>query len=235
MIINTEDIVIEYLNKYGFLFENDSITLLEDIKTNKKIEEVNKKFKKKLDDLIKHRDEALEKIKEFGKDAGETFRDDIIGNIDEELSDKLRRTRRKIQVYFIARKLLLSKQKQIEIQKIIATGKKTSLVISGLGLSSLLIFSSYQMYKKDKIKYQYLCKNKRGKNKKICLANAKIAALKNRYKFLDLAMTRCNHSKDPVKCKANIHKELLEIQTRITDIINNKTSEFTKQNNKYVY
>jgi len=44
MILNIEQTIIDYLNKFGFLFENDALVLLEDIKLDKKINYVDGRF-----------------------------------------------------------------------------------------------------------------------------------------------------------------------------------------------
>ena len=72
MILNIEQTIIDYLNKFGFLFENDALVLLEDIKLDKKIKEIKEKYKKKKDKLKEFRDIALEKLQEIFKSAAES-------------------------------------------------------------------------------------------------------------------------------------------------------------------
>jgi len=72
MILNIEQTIIDYLNKFGFLFENDALVLLEDIKLDKKIKEIKEKYKKKKDKLKEFRDIALDNLKEIFKSSIES-------------------------------------------------------------------------------------------------------------------------------------------------------------------
>ena len=77
MILNVEQTIIDYLNQFGFLFENDSIVLLEDLKTEKKIQKVKEFYKKRRQELKDNRDDQIEALKDFAMDLAKDAVDEF--------------------------------------------------------------------------------------------------------------------------------------------------------------
>lgn len=232
MIINTEDTVLEYLNKYGFLFENKNDVLLQenDFSTKEKISQIRRKYEKRRRDLEEYKEKALEKLKEFGESMGQSLADET----NEKIKEKIEIEKRKIKTYYLLKKRLLLQQEKTEVKNIIIASKAGALILGGMGLASILIFSSYKVYKNNKAKYEKQCKNKVGKNKDKCIIKAKIEALKKRHEFLNNVITKCNKSNNPIKCKAKIDRELIKIRERIRNNLTKFGRDVTGGEDQYV-
>jgi hypothetical protein len=209
MVLNIEQTIVDYLNKFGLLFENNTLSANPNIEN--KIKETRKKYKRKRKQLLKHKESALEKLKEFAKSLGEDLADEMI--------EKLEKQKLRIRSVYLIRKSSLWKKELEEIQRLKSISKKSGLVISGIGLASLLIYSSYKVYTDNKKRYQSLCLNKTGKEKYDCIKKYKVISLRKRYQFLNNAAIKCNYSKHPVKCKDKLDEEMLKIKLKIEDII----------------
>jgi len=213
MIINEEKIINDFVNRYWYLFEDSSL-LLEDISINKKIQDIKEKYKKKKESLEKSKDSALEKIKDFGLDLGK----EVSEEYRERLQDKVRR----MKAIFIARMRLLNKQTYEEIKNVKKISKlKSGAIVSGITLASLIIFTSYQIFKRDKKIIEDKCSKLSGKRKLLCVKKIEIYLTKDRLDFLEKSIYKCKYSKDPVKCRSEIDKEIL----RLKGIMKDKLSE----------
>jgi len=218
MLLQPKQTIIDYLNQFGYLFE-DSIILEEEIKVVEKEEKINRYYNQKKKDLEKKKKEVLQKIdsnkekyKESLKDFGEDLRDKIFDELEVEIDEKRSRVRQ----YFVARRAMLTKQQETALK----TAKKGGLLIAGTTLASLLIYSSIKLYKKDQESFKEQCKQLEDKEKRKCIIRARIILLKKRSQFLKTVLTRCKESKDPVACKNKIDLELLKIQGKIQDFLN---------------
>ena len=224
MILNVEQTLLDYLNEYGFLFENDSVILKEDINTYKKIEKVKIIYKQKRERLDKEKEDAIEKIKDHRegilqklKDYGIELGKEVTEDIEDDVHNQVRRVAR----FFLGKKALLSKEELETIRKI----KKGSLVVSGVGLASMLIYTSYKTYKKDERKYEKYCEDKKGRQKRVCILNIRIELLKRRSKFLNNAAIKCDYSKNPVECKKKLDQEKIRLEEKIKDYLTDLRSE----------
>lgn len=220
MILNVEQTVINYINKFGFLFENDTLLLLEDVKLNKKIKEIKTKYKKKNDDLKKYRDDALDKTKEIAISTADSQTQEYADELNEKILDMIEEKKQRIKQLYFIRSANLNAQQAKEIEKAIKT-YKTTKIISGIALASLIIYTSYQIYKDTNNKYQKNCEKKPGKIREKCILNNRIISLKKRLDFLNGASIKCNKSKDPVKCKDKLDEEILKIKEKIEEQIKN--------------
>jgi ABC-type multidrug transport system fused ATPase/permease subunit len=218
MLLNIEQTVIDYLNKFGFLFENDTLVLLEDIKINKKIKEIKDKYKKKKDDLKEYRDEALDKIKEVAVATADSKGQETADELNEELLELIEKKKQRIRHLYLIKKAYLNGQESKEIEKTLLTYKSVA-IISGITLASLIIYTSYQIYKETNKKYKKNCIKKTGKEKEKCILNNRIISLKKRLDFLNGASIKCNKSKDPVKCKDKLDEEILKIKEKIENYV----------------
>ena len=184
-----------------------------------KTSKIKEKYDKKRKELIKHKNEALEKLKDFGKDVGK----DVAG----EMTEKIRTQKAKIRSLYLMRKGMLNSQEFKELEKVKNVSKKSSLIISGIGLASIIIYTSYKIYKENEKKYERMCKDKKGKDKEKCIIKNRIIALEKRLKFLNNSAIKCNYSKNPVKCKDKLDEEMLKIRERIRNYSNNIMTRIT--------
>ena len=220
MLLNIEQTVIDYLNKFGFLFENDALVLLEDIKLDKKIKEIKDKYKKKRNELKKYRDTALDKIKEIALSTADSQGQETADELNETILDMIEKKKQRIKQLYYLKSAYLNTQQAKEIEKTLKMYKNTK-IISGVALASLIIYTSFQIYKDTNDKYKKNCEKKTGKDKEKCILNNRIIALKKRLNFLNGATIKCNKSKDPVKCKDKLDEEMLKIKEKIEDHIKN--------------
>lgn len=215
MSMYSKQTIIDYLNKFGYLFE-DSIILEEEIKKDEKINKYYEKKKKDLEDkekeILKKIDSNKEQYKESLKDFGIDLRDDLIDEISAEVDERKSRVRQ----FFVARRAMLTKQQEATLR----TAKKGGFFLAGTTLASLLIYSSIKLYKKEQEIFKKQCEQFKGKQKQQCIIKARIVLLKKRSQFLKTVLTRCKNSKDPVACKSRIDKEILKIEGKIQDFLN---------------
>lgn len=200
-----------YLNEYGILIKNDTLILLNENKIDDKIAQIKNKYKKKRKDLKAQYDKAVEKIKDFGKDVGKDAAKDTI----EEMNKKIRTKSENMRTVYLVRLKSLGKQEidaLQKLQKIKSISKKGLIATSGLALASIIIATSYQVFKDEKDEITRKCSRKKGKEKEICNKRNRIIALKRRISFLNNSVFRCNYSKDPVKCRMTIDKEILKLK-----------------------
>jgi len=218
MSLYSKQTIIDYLNQFGYLFE-DSIILAEEIKETEKKEKINKYYEQKKKDLEDKEKEALKKIdlnkekyKESLKDFGEDLRDEVISKLEEEVDEK----KGKVRQFFVARKAMLTQQQQNTLK----TAKRGGVFLAGATLASLFIYSSLKLYKREHEIFKEQCKQFEGKQKRQCIIKARIVLLKKRSQFLKTVLTRCKDSKDPVACKNRIDQEILKIEGKIQDFLN---------------
>jgi ABC-type multidrug transport system fused ATPase/permease subunit len=216
MFLNIEQTVIDYLNKFGFLFENDTLVLLEDIKIDKKIKEIKEKYKKKKDKLKEYRDKSLDKLKEIFKDATEQYGQEYADELNEKIFDIVEKKKKRIRQLYLIQKNLLNAQEAKEIEKAMFKYKATA-IISGVALASLIIYTAHQTYKETNNKYKKNCEKKIGIDKDRCILKNRIVALKKRLNFLNGASIKCNKSKDPIKCKDKLDEEILRLKDKLVE------------------
>ena len=214
MILNIEQTTINYLNKFGFLFENDALVILEDIKQEEKIKEIKEKFKKKREILDNNKETLLDKLKEFGESVLGEYTD----SANEKIANKIEEKKQRIRNMWFAKKAYLNAQELKEIQKL-KFKYKTTGVISGVTLASMIIYTSFQIYKDTNNKYKKNCEKKTGKDRERCILHNRSLALKNRINFLNGATIKCNKSQDPLKCKDKLDEEILKIREKLRDDI----------------
>jgi len=216
MLLNIEQTVIDYLNKFGFLFENDTLVLLEDIKLDKKIKEIKEKYKKKKDKLREYRDIALDKLKEIFKDATKQHGQEYANELNEKIFDMVEKKKQRIRQLYLIKKNLLNAQEAKEIEKVIFK-YKAAAIISGTALASLIIYTAYQTYKETNNKFKKNCEKKIGIDKDKCILQNRITALKKRLNFLNDVSIKCNESKDPIKCKDKLDEEILKLKNKLIE------------------
>ena len=228
MLLNIEQTVIDYLNKFGFLFENDSLLLLEDIKLDKKIKEIKEKYKKKKDKLKEFRDMALDNLKEIFKSSIESKVEEYGDELNEEILEVIEKKKQRIKQLYYIKKNLLNAQEAKEIEKVMFK-YKSSAIISGTALASLIIYTAYQTYKVSNNKYKKNCEKKVGIEKDKCILKNKIFSLKKRLNFLNGATIKCNSSKDPIKCKDKLDEEILKLNEKLKEGIKNFSELVTRK------
>ena len=108
MILNVEQTIIDYLNQFGFLFENDSIVLLEDLKTEKKIQKVKEFYKKRRQELKDNRDDQIEALKDFAMDLAKDAVDEF------EIENTVTRKRDQIIRAFVSKQNMLKQTQYIK-------------------------------------------------------------------------------------------------------------------------
>ena len=216
MLLNVEQTIIDYLNKFGFLFEDDALVLLEDIKIDKKIKEIKEKYKKKKDKLKEYRDIALEKLKELFKSAAEAQVEKYGEELNEKIIETIEKKKQRIRQLYLIKKTYLNSQEAKEIEKVLFKYKATA-IISGTALASLIIYTAYQTYKETNNKYKKNCEKKVGIEKDKCILKNKIFSLKKRLNFLNGATIKCNSSKDPIKCKDKLDEEILRLKDKLIE------------------
>ena len=207
MLLNVEQTIIDYLNKYGFLFENDALILLEDIKNQNQIQRIKDLYKKKRQEIKDKKDSEIQSIKDFATSVAKDYSDEL------DLNKIVKKKKEQVIKLFVTRNNLLKKEAIRRIKIINQSGK----VISGLSLASIIIYGSIQIYKEELKKMENLCSNKIGKERKKCMLKKKIKLAKNRISFLNTAKFKCKDSKDPVSCKSKLDQEKLKIHEKIKD------------------
>ena len=222
MLLHIEESLLEYLDKYGFLFENDTSIIKEELGLAKKIQLIKDKYKKKRDDLLKRKKESTEKIKKIAKEVGEKASTNVVDDI----SERIDKEREKIRSVYLARKSLLDKQELNNISKLKKT-TKGSLYVSGLSLASIIIYLSYKIHKDNQKKYKKICRFKI--DKEACIKKYKIDSLKKRLTFLNSSITKCNFSKNPVKCRSAIDMEMLKLKEKIRTSAGNYALAYMKK------
>jgi hypothetical protein len=217
MTLQAEEILIDFVNKYGYLFEESKI-LLEEVDDKNDQKKIKEYYDQKKRDLDKKEKEILNRIesnkeayKETLKSFGEDLRDKIIDEIDEKVNEKKARTRE----FFAARRAMLTSQQK----KMITKTKKGGLILAGTTLAAMLIFSSIKLYQRDQELFKEKCKNYIGKQKKKCILKSRVILLRNRSNFLKTALTKCKYSKDPIACRGRIDKEMLKIEEKIKEFL----------------
>lgn len=203
MELHVEQTIIEYLEKYGYLFENDSLILFEDLK----IEKIKEKYRKKKEDLKKNKESYMETLKDFGN----RVQGDVGANIQDQVEDKIK----KLQLAYTLKKQLLKAEEAVEIKKI---GLKHGIMLSGVGLASVLLYSSFKLYLDNKKKIKEHCSKKKGLEKQKCIQKYMQQSLLKRLYFLKRSIHKCNYSKDPVQCKAKLDMEILKVQEKLKDV-----------------
>lgn len=221
MLINCEQSIIDYLNKYGFLFENDTLILLDEIRSNTKIEKIKKIFRKKKIDIKKNHEEKIDNLKNYAKDVGEDLGKDTLDEFTKKIRDKSKRLRS----VYLARLAMLGREEAKRIENVRSMSKKGAVLVSGLSLAAMIIHLSYQLYREEKNKIIKSCSGKEGRTKELCIRESKIKAIQKRIAFLNSSTLKCRYSKDPLKCKDKIDEEILELR----EYLRNEGSKFGKK------
>jgi hypothetical protein len=225
MILNVEQTIIDYLNKFGFLFENDSLLLLEDLKTEDKKNKIKEKYKKKRKALDNQKDGALKNLDDFSKSFGHGLAD----KANEEITEKVAKQKHRIKKLWFLKRAYLNGQEVRELEKITTLHKKSAIIISGVAFASMVIYTSYQIYRDTNSKYKKICGNKKGIEKDRCILQNRIKALKNKLDFLNGATIKCNKTKDPVKCKDKLDEEILKTREKLKQKLLDFKELVTKQ------
>lgn len=207
MILNVEQTIIDYLNQFGFLFENDSIVLLEDLKTEKKIQKVKEFYKKRRQELKDNRDDQIEALKDFAMDLAKDAVDEF------EIENTVTRKRDQIIRAFVSKQNMLKQQEIAKINQIKSGGK----LVTGMALASILIYGALKLYYSELEKANFICSSKVGKEKHKCFLKQKITSVQKRISFLDRSKVKCSESKDPVKCKDKIDEEIVRLKQKAND------------------
>jgi len=250
---NVHSILIKEMNKRGlnhkseykekemklkeditFLSEDDLI--LEHFETiHKKIEKIKSYYRKKRKELDKERENHFKKLrddaKEYAKDTGEGMG----RSMSDDYAAEIQSRREKLRGLYMARKTILNREEMIKLmrlQKMERIGK-VGIIISSFVLASALIHQSYKVYKQDLKLYSEFCKTKSGREREICLKNQKIKSIKKRIAFLNSISFKCNQSKDPVQCKARLHKEILKLRGVATDYLSKTAVDVTSGSSLY--
>ena len=204
-MLNINEILINYINKYGHLSENDTLILLDDIKTDMKIKKIKEENRKKREELKKKREEDLEYLEKTNK------KDKVIKFVDKKIQSK----RRGIFVSYFLKLAMIDKDELGSLKK---TVKKSLLLISGLSLATLLIHTAYSFYEEGKNVIIKKCNSKKGvMAREICLKKNKIELLKKRLAFLNKNIVKCNYSKHPVECRAKLNEEILKVKEKLKE------------------
>lgn len=202
MELHVEQTLIEYLEKYGYLFENDTSIIMEELEEEK----IKEKYKKKKEELLKNKENILAKLKDFGKEVGANVADEMREEIEEKI--------KKIRTLYFARKQMLNLKQATELKNLKG---KSGLVVSGAALAAMLIFTSFKLYRMEKQRTLKQCTDKEGLEKQICIKNHYKQALIKRLYFLKKSMYKCKYSKDPVKCKDKVDEEILKVEEKLKD------------------
>lgn len=215
MLLNIEQTLQDYLNEYGFLFENDSVILSEDLKKEKEINDYYEKKKKDLDKqkekLFKHIEANKDSYIDSLKDFGENLRDNVIADLDQRAEEK----KIKVQEFIAARKAMLTQRQQLALKSV----KKGGKLVAGITLASALIYTSVKLYQRENEIFKDKCTGLRGHAKNRCLIQARVVSLKKKSQFLKTALTKCKESKDPVTCRNKLDQEILRIEGKIKDLL----------------
>lgn len=214
-----EKITEEYINKYGFLFKNDTLILLEDLKLEEKINSIKEKYKKKRKQLLQNREKAIEELKDYGERVGE----DVADEVNDILAEKIR----KLKLLYMIKLKNLKKNELEELMKVKKLIKKSTLIISGIAFASLSIYTAYKIYRDAIKRYEKKCENDTGEKKRKCVLELKIKALKRRLTFLNNAAINCNYSKDPINCRKKLDQEILKVRELIRNFSNEVITRLT--------
>ena len=197
-------------------------------KIHKKINQIKNYYKKKREEAKNKRDDDLEKIKDYLKDSGERLGRDVSDTAAEQLQDEIEARGRRIRAIFLMRKTILDREEMMRLMKIKKFQKisKGTLLASGIVLSGTLIQRAYSSYKKEMKRAKYICDNKEGKERQMCLEKYKIKLLKKRFNFLNSIIVHCKEAKDPVRCRLAIDKEIEKVKNLISKELKKAGDEF---------
>lgn len=181
---------------------NENNTSKEDDPT---IKIIKKKYKKKRNELLKRKNEAIEKLKDIALDISHDVADDM--------TERIEKQKKKVRLFFKIKKSLLDKQEVEEIKKVKLS--KKGLFVSGIALASIITYMSYKIYKENNKKYIRYCSKLDGEEKELCIKQYRMKSLSKRLAFLTHSLSKCNFSKDPVKCKDKLDEEMLRIREKL--------------------
>lgn len=222
LLIHEEKILSDFLNEYGFLFKKDfEIIKEQDKEKTNKIKQVKEKYKKEKEKLLKDQKSSIEKLKDYVKDVGE----DIVSDVSSDIGEKIERKIQRLRAIYLVKKNILKQKEVKEIGKVKQLYRTAPKIVSGLFTVAIAMYGANKLYKTEKQKIEKICKNKTGQEKKKCIKNIEIKLLKKKLSFLNDAVLNCNFSKDPVKCKVALHKEMLKLREKIKD----KSIEFEEK------
>jgi hypothetical protein len=211
LVLNVEQVVLDYLEKYGYLFENDASILMEELKQKEKENKIREKYKKRKELIDKHKDTILDKL----KDIADQVKNEYSGQLKEDFEDQIKLKTKKLKAWYYTKVSLMNRQQLKELSKV---RSKSTLVMSGLALAAIISYMGYRLYKEEKTKNIKVCLNKKGKYRLICIKNNTRQSLMQRLYFLKRSIFKCKYSKDPVKCKSKIDQEMLKIERRLIEI-----------------
>lgn len=210
MLLHVEQVVLEYLEKYGYLFESDSSILLEELNQKTIEKKIRNKYNIKQKELDEKKDSILQKLKNFGEKVKDKLTGEVLDKVEDEIELKLK----KLSSWYYARKALLDQQRLKELGKLNSQGK-AGLIISGIGLASVISYSAYKLYKEERSKSIQICLNKKGKQRIECIGMYTRKSLLKRLYFLKRSVQKCKYSKDPVRCKDKLDEEILKVEAKI--------------------
>jgi len=217
-----DNILKEYLSEDDLILEHFEAM-------HKKIEKIKAYYRKKREELEKQKKDHFKKLrdeaKEYAKDTGEGMG----RSMSDDYAAELQSRREKLRGLYMARKTILNREEMIKLMKLKKMERigKAGIIISSFVLASALIHQSYKVYKQDLKLYSQFCKTKYGKEREICLKNQKIKSIQKRIAFLNSISFKCDQSKDPVQCKATLHKEILKLRGMILDYLEKTGTDAT--------
>lgn len=224
MVLNVEQTVIEYLEKFGYLFESDSSILENELKTKDELTRIKVKYDRKKEELKKEHKNALEKVRDFAKDVGKEYSKELV----DKFEDKVQLQTQRIRALHYMKLKELNKAELIELGKF---SKKGTLIVSGIGLASLIIYASFKNFMLNKKISRLKCKGLTGEKRSDCIKREKAMMIHSRIQFLKKSVMRCNHSKDPVRCKDKIDEEILRLESKVKSYFNDIGSKVVRGKN----
>lgn len=91
---------------------------------------------------------------------------------------------------------------------------KAGAIIAGAALAALAIFGAYKTYKRFFSKAAKACAGNKGPERKACIKKFKVQAVQAQISDLKAAVSKCEVTKDPGKCKATIGSKIQKLQTK---------------------
>lgn len=171
-------------------------------------ERIKAEYKSKIKELRSNKETLKEKVLDKAKEWGADLADEYVDKIEEDFKKK----RKKLQVIYLAKMKMVNSKEVAELAKI---SSKNKMILAGVIIASGIIYASITAYhERKKVSIQY-CKGKVGKEEKICLLKYEKNNLQKRLTFLRSQIFRCKYSKDPVKCKLMIDKEILKVEEKL--------------------
>lgn len=90
--------------------------------------------------------------------------------------------------------------------------------VGGLVLALIVLKSAHYIYQNLLSRAQKACEGKVGQEKKECLRNFKIGALKAQIQALEKGKVKCKKSKDPKACVSKINEKIKKVKVKLSKI-----------------